>query len=865
MFLRSICPILLAIASVPAAFAGTGKTTATATATATTFLITNDDISGTRANTATFFTIAANGTLSNPTAISVGGHGTGGGFFAANRVNVLNNPTSPCAYFSAGSSNVIGSVQLLTQTPVGTFSASATDNGADNGIGMVMNSNYLYASFSTSATIATFAVQPGCGLQFLSDISPGGLNGGTTKGMALYGNLLVVTYGDGSIQSFNISGGVPVPNDDEQNATGFASDDYPDGVTITADGHYAVFGDASSGAAVEVSDISSGQLTQTVFYSLTWSPGFNSNNVALSPDGTLLYITNNTSGQVTAAFFDLNTGEVSQGCSSAQLSGFDSNFTWLSSPVTQLSTGTGSVLYVAEFGGPSAIAVIDVSSNAGECTLTEDATSPVSEPNSQNLLSIAVVQLAQPGLYSPAPASTLTGSSATFEWYGFAGATAYWVDIGSTAGGNNYYSSGNLGNVYATTVTTLPTNGSAVYVTLYDLVSGSWVPNAYTYTAFNAAGAAGVLTTPTPGSTLTGSSATFGWTAGSGATAYWLDIGNTAGGNNYYSSGNLGNVLTTTANGLPTNGSTIYVTLYSLISGSWTPNAYTYTAFNASSAAGIITSPVNGSTLSGSSVAFTWSAGSGATAYWLDIGSTAGGNNYYSSGNLGNVLTVTVNGLPTNGSTVYATLYSLIGGVWAPNAYSYIAYNLATTGGVLTTPTPGSTLTGSSVTFDWRAGAGATAYWLDVGGTAGGNNYYSSGNLGNALTVTVNGLPTDGSTVYATLYSLIGGVWSGNSYTYTALNATGGLAAMQTPVPGSTLSGSTATFTWSSDASATAYWVDIGSTAGGNDVYSSGNLGTAMTITVYSLPANGSTVYVTLYSYVGGRWLFNSYTYVSGP
>jgi hypothetical protein len=767
-FLRSICPILLAIASVPAAFAGAGKTTATATA--TTFLITNDDISGTRANTATFFTIAADGTLSNPTAITVGGHGTGGGYFAANRVNVLNNPTSPCAYFSAGSSNVIASVQLLTQTPVGTFSASATDIGADNGIGMVMNDNYLYASFSTSATIATFAVQPGCGLQFLSDISPGGLNGGTTKGMALYGDLLVVTYGDGSIQSFNISGGVPVPNDDEQNATGFASDDYPDGVTITADGHYAVFGDASSGAAVEVSDISSGQLTQTVFYSLTWSLGFNSNNVTLSPDGTLLYITNNTSGQVTAAFFDLTTGEVSQGCSSAQLAGFDSNFTWLSSPVTQLPTGTGSVLYVAEFGGPSAIAVIDVSSNAGECTLTEDATSPVSEPNSQNLLSIAVVQSAQPGLYNPAPGSTLTGSNVTFEWYGFAGATAYWVDIGSAAGGNNYYSSGNLGNVYATTVTTLPTNGSTVYVTLYDLVSGSWVSNAYTYTAFNAAGAAGVLTTPTPGSTLTGSGATFGW-----------------------------------------------------------------------------------------------SAGSGATAYWLDIGSTAGGNNYYSSGNLGNVFTVTVNGLPTNGSTVYATLYSLIGGVWAPNSYSYTAYNLATSGGVLTTPTPGSTLTGSSVTFDWTAGAGATAYWLDVGGAAGGNNYYSSGNLGNALTVAVNGLPTDGSTVYATLYSLIGGVWLGNSYTYTALNATGGLAAMHTPVPGSTLSGSTATFTWSSDASATAYWLDIGSTVGGNDVYSSGNLGTALTTTVYSLPANGSTVYATLYSYVGGQWLSNSYTYVSGP
>jgi hypothetical protein len=360
---------------------------------------------------------------------------------------------------------------------------------------------------------------------------------------------------------------------------------------------------------------------------------------------------------------------------------------------------------------------------------------------------------------------------------------------------------------------------------------------------------------------------TFTWTAGSGATAYWIDVGSTSGGNNYYSSGNLGNVLTQTVNGLPSNGSAVYVTLYSLVGGVWLSNAYTYTAagFNAVSGAGGITSPANGSTLSGSSVAFNWTAGAGASAYWLDVGGTAGGNNYYSSGNLGNVLAVTANGLPTNGSAVYATLYSLIGGNWTPNAYTYTGYNSAGASGMITTPASGSTLTGSSVTFDWTAGAGASAYWLDVGSTVGGNNYYSSGNLGNVLTTTVSGLPTNGSTIYVTLYALVSGAWSGSAYTYTALTATGGLAALTSPPPNTTLSGATVTFTWSSDSSATAYWVDIGSTAGGNDVYSSGNLGTAMTTTVTTLPANGNTIYVSLYSYVGGQWLSNPVTYVSGP
>jgi len=730
-------------------------------------LLTNDDITGTHVNASTFFTIATDGTLSNPTLLNLGGHGTGGGFFASNRVNILNSGASPCAYFSAGVSNNIAGVQILTQTVVGNFSASATDIGADNGIGMVMNNNYLYAAFSTSGTIATFAVQSGCALQFLSDISPVGLNGGVAKGMALYGNLMVVTYGDGSIESFDISGGVPVSNGDQQNSTGFTSDDYPDGVDITADGHYAVFGDASSDAAVEVSDISSGHLTQTVFYSLPVS-GFNSNNVRLSPDGTLLYITNNSSGQVTAAFFNASTGTVSGGCVSAQLNGFDDTFSFLSSPVTQLPAGTGSVLYLAEFG--SSIAIINVASSGGTCTLTEAASSPVSDPNSASLLSIGVLQTAQPGLYSPVNGSTLTGNQATFSWAGYPGATAYWLDVGAEQGGHEYYSSGSLStSTFSETVSSLPLDGSTVWARWYYLLSGNWQSIDYSYTAFGGSANKGVMTSPVPNSTLSGSSVTFNWSAGSGATAYWIDVGSAAGGHQYYSSGNLGNVLTTTVNGLPTNGNPVYVTLYSLVSGTWLNNEYTYTAYSLGAGNAVMSTPVPGSTLSGSTVTFNWTAGAGASAYWIDVGSTAGAHQYYSSGNLGNVLTLTVNGLPTDGSTVYITLYSLIGGTWSANTYSYTAQN--STGGlaVMQTPVPGSTLSGTSVTFTWSSDTSATAYWVDISAVAaGGHELDSSGNLGNVQTETVHNLPANNTLIYVTLYSFVGGQWLNTASTYTS-------------------------------------------------------------------------------------------------
>jgi len=475
----------------------------------------------------------------------------------------------------------------------------------------------------------------------------------------------------------------------------------------------------------------------------------------------------------------------------------------------------------------------------------------------------SVFAQSQAQITSPVPNSTLTGSSVAFTWSVDANATAYWIDVGSTQLGHDYYSSGNLGNVLTTTVNGLPTDGSTVYVTLYSLESGQWVSNGYTYTAFNSNSGLAVMQVPVPGSTLGGSSVAFTWSAGSEATAYWLDVGSTAGAHDYYSSGNLGNVLTTTVSSLPTDGSTVFVTLYSLVNGAWPSNPYTYTAFSQTLAPGVMTTPAPGSTLSGSSVTFAWSAGSGASAYWVDVGSTTGAHDYYSSGNLGNVLTATVNGLPTDGSTVYVTLYSMINGSWQSNGYTYSAFTSTGGSALMQTPVPGSTLTGNSVTFTWSAGASATAYWLDVGSTAGAHDYYSSGNLGNVLTTTVNSLPTDGSTVYATLYSLISGQWLNNEYTYTAYGGIATLAVLTAPTPGSTLPGSSVTFNWTAGTGSSGYWIDVGSAAGAHDYYSSGNLGSVLTTTVVGLPTNGTAVYVTLYSLIGGSWLSNGYTYTA--
>jgi hypothetical protein len=326
--------------------------------------------------------------------VNTTGLGIGGGFFGTPRLAMAPSSSAQCLYVSDAGSGDVAAINTQTQALVGTFQGSTNDVGTSNGIGIVVNQNYLYAGYTLSNTIATFSVGSGCQLSFLGDITVTPLNGGWISGMALNGNMLVVTYIDGSIQSFNTANGIPISNNDEQNSTGFASAYFPDGVDITQDGHFAIFGDAAVTTTVEVSDLSSGKLAPTVMYILGTAtnaigPGVNSANVRLSPDESLLYIGNSQVGYVSAAFFNKSTGGVLAGCISPPLKNFYNPWSYVGSLQTRDTTGTGNVLYAAEFG--SSVGIINVTSTGSTCTLNEAAASPVSDDLSPGLLSIQVV------------------------------------------------------------------------------------------------------------------------------------------------------------------------------------------------------------------------------------------------------------------------------------------------------------------------------------------------------------------------------------------------------------------------------------------------------------------------------------------
>jgi hypothetical protein len=181
---------------------------------------------------------------------------------------------------------------------------------------------------------------------------------------------------------------------------------------------------------------------------------------------------------------------------------------------------------------------------------------------------------------------------------------------------------------------------------------------------------------------------------------------------------------------------------------------------------------------------------------------------------------------------------------------------------VLTSPAPGSVLPGVNASFAWSAISGSTDYSLWVGSTGVGSyNLYKGGGV-TATSATVGNLPVNGETLYVRLNTNFDGILESNDYTYTAVTP----GVLKTPAPGSILTGSTVTFSWTPNTgTGTGYSLWIGSTGvGSSNLYSSHSI-TATSVPVSGLPTNGETLYVRLYTNLNGILESNDYTYTAAP
>jgi hypothetical protein len=199
-------------------------------------------------------------------------------------------------------------------------------------------------------------------------------------------------------------------------------------------------------------------------------------------------------------------------------------------------------------------------------------------------------------LLTPTPGATLTSTTQTFTWDAGTGVSAYRLTAGSTAGASDIYN-GTSTTYRSATVSGLPSDGRSFWVRLYSNIDGSWQVRDYSYRAYTSeptpppppTPVLAQLLTPAPGATLTSTTQTFTWDAGTGVSAYRLTAGSTAGANDIYN-GTSTTYRSATVSGLPSDGRSFWVRLYSNINGSWQARDYSYRAYTAP-VTGVLPSP----------------------------------------------------------------------------------------------------------------------------------------------------------------------------------------------------------------------------------------------------------------------------------
>jgi N-acetylneuraminic acid mutarotase len=179
-----------------------------------------------------------------------------------------------------------------------------------------------------------------------------------------------------------------------------------------------------------------------------------------------------------------------------------------------------------------------------------------------------------------------------------------------------------------------------------------------------------------------------------------------------------------------------------------------------------LTTPAPGSTLSGSTVTFGWNPGAGPTRFLLRLGTTASGSSDVYSGAATTGTSAQVSGIPANGAYLYARLWYYLEGMWKYTDARYTEAGTPTPP-AFTTPAPGSTLPGSTVTFGWGPGKGATRFVLRLGTTFKGSTDVYSGPSTTGTSVQLTTIPTNGAKLYARLWYYLNETWKYVDATYT--------------------------------------------------------------------------------------------------
>jgi hypothetical protein len=392
-----------------------------------------------------------------------------------------------------------------------------------------------------------------------------------------------------------------------------------------------------------------------------------------------------------------------------------------------------------------------------------------------------------------------------------------------------------------------------------------------------------------------GTSITYRWNASEWATNYRLTVStssNPSDTSKFKINIPLGNVNQYTDTGYPNNGSTYYWWVTACNSSGCAPqsqvnaNGFSFINWPPPPAAPALLgpgnppaggqSPGNENYVPGTSITYMWSAVPYATNYWLTVSTDPTGSDASKrkfSDIIGNVTQYTDTGYPNNRTIYYWWVSAGNVAGWAPqsqvmdNGLSFINGLQLPAAPTLVSPGNGTTVSGTTITYQWNASDRATSYWLTVStdptGADASKRKFSE-IIGNVTQYTDTGYPSNGTTYYWWVSAGNNGGWappsqvSANGFRFVNYTPPPAAPTLVSPANGATVSGTSITYVWNASATATNYWLTVSTDPTGADatkIKFSGTVGNVLQYTNTGYPNNGTTYYWWVSAYnSGGGW-----------
>ncbi len=472
-------------------------------------------------------------------------------------------------------------------------------------------------------------------------------------------------------------------------------------------------------------------------------------------------------------------------------------------------------------------------------------------------------------LLDPENNATQIPIDANLSWNPANGADGYYLSVGTTSGGTDLINNQNVGNVTTYDFTTdLPYN-TTIYVSI---------------APYNAAGNAtgctqeSFITEPQPivipdctnlsnplaDATNVSNATNLTWNTVATATGYYLSVGTTSGSTDLVNYLNVGNVTTYDfTTDLPYN-TTIYVSI-TPYNTAGNATGCTQESFTTESQPIVIpdctnlSNPLASATNVGITTNLTWNAVSTATGYYLSVGTTSGGTDLVNNQDVGNVTTYDfTTDLPYN-STIYVTLtpYNTTGNATGCTQESFITEPqpiVIPDCTNLSNPLANATNVGIATNLTWNAVATAMGYYLSVGTTSGGTDLVNNQDVGNVTTYDfTTDLPYN-TTIYVSItpYNTAGNATGCTQESFTTESQSiviPDCTNLSNPLASATNVSITTNLTWNAVATATGYYLSVGTTSGGTDLVNNLNVGNVTTYDFTTDLPYTTTIYVSITPY----------------